>query len=481
MNGMVVHSHPHKQLSELNSILVYNIAALSYQLQNYGQALLYLKLLMENLEQVEEFIQVKSLFLMLQVLFELKMKYAAQPVIDILEVKLLEIERLIEKKKLIKNHWGVTSSSSAGLSTEALSKHSEKEKEEKPQSDPKAEQSQSEESKSWTTTGSVYECLDESITSKNSFCIIIGSFIRRNAVSPKTANLAEYQMMLHSYKAMFNMINATEKTSKEDEALIKQAIEHRKRFNSDIVNFKEEINVPAVAQHLGMLSHLKGWFNARNNYVHACADSLWKEDKDKTSESRTHPSCVTTPRPADPQQPDAVYQKCVQTHPAFYFNNLGLLHLRLRKYAMATFYLSKALKFTERTFEKQMAHPQITKSTKLNPNEHVNNQATQKTQEILFNYGLGLFKSKKYYQAYKCFERVSLGVCAQNPKLWYHMGLCAIELNKEQQEKDNASSRALQSDVYAEKLGYGLPNYVRRHDQQKLKRFILAPRGDQVT
>lgn len=99
INGMVVHPHLNKQLSELNSILVYNIAALSYQLQNYGQALLYLKLLVENLEQVEEFIQVKSLFLMLQVLFELKMKYAAMPIIDLLEVKLCEIEKLIEKKK----------------------------------------------------------------------------------------------------------------------------------------------------------------------------------------------------------------------------------------------------------------------------------------------------------------------------------------------------------------------------------------------
>ena len=58
-----------------------------------------MKLLVENLEQVEEFIQVKSLFLMLQVLFELKMKYAAMPIIDLLEVKLCEIEKLIEKKK----------------------------------------------------------------------------------------------------------------------------------------------------------------------------------------------------------------------------------------------------------------------------------------------------------------------------------------------------------------------------------------------
>lgn len=60
-NGMMLPKLP----SEINSILVYNIAAMSYQTQNYGQALLYLKLVLENLDQVEEFIAIKSMFLML--------------------------------------------------------------------------------------------------------------------------------------------------------------------------------------------------------------------------------------------------------------------------------------------------------------------------------------------------------------------------------------------------------------------------------
>lgn len=87
----------------MNSILVYNIAAMSYQTQNYGQALVYLKLVIENLDQVEEFIQVKALFLTLQVLFELNMSCTARPIIDLLEVKMKEIERFIEQKSLIKN------------------------------------------------------------------------------------------------------------------------------------------------------------------------------------------------------------------------------------------------------------------------------------------------------------------------------------------------------------------------------------------
>ena len=42
-----------------------------------------------------------------------------------------------------------------------------------------------------------------------------------------------------------------------------------------------------------------------------------------------------------------MYQKCKQLHPQFYFNNLGILHLRLRKYRLAAFQFSKALKFLE--------------------------------------------------------------------------------------------------------------------------------------
>ena len=73
---------------------------------------------------------------------------------------------------------------------------------------------------------------------------------------------------------------------------------------------------------------------------------------------------------------------------------------------MAIYYLSKALKFVEKQNEKQ---PNITKTTKINPNEHINNLQSQKTYEILFNYGLALYKSGKYFEAFKCFEKVSLG------------------------------------------------------------------------
>ena len=55
------------------------------------------------MNQVEEFIQVKSLFLALQILFELKMGISAKPIMDLLDVKMKEIEKTIEQKQMIKN------------------------------------------------------------------------------------------------------------------------------------------------------------------------------------------------------------------------------------------------------------------------------------------------------------------------------------------------------------------------------------------
>lgn len=55
----------------------------------------YLNELLKNLEQVEDFLQVKSMFLILQILFELRYPATALPVINFLEVKLQEFQSII--------------------------------------------------------------------------------------------------------------------------------------------------------------------------------------------------------------------------------------------------------------------------------------------------------------------------------------------------------------------------------------------------
>ena len=351
------------------------------------------------MNQVEEFIQVKSLFLALQILFELKMGISAKPIMDLLDIKMKEIEKTSEQKQMIKNQQSASSDVSSINKSSNNSVQAEG-------------RSADAESNSWTTTGSIYEVLDESIINKNSFCIIIGASIRRNAVSPKTVNLYELSMMLNSYKAMFNFLQSGNST-REGETFISKAFDHKGNFSNDLISFKEEINLPAVAQHLGMLTHLKAWSFVKRNAIHKCVKTLWIDEKDAISGGKplqTHQNCQALRREDEVSRNDLVYQKSYQTHPQYYFNNMGIVHMKLKKYNMAIYYLSKAVKFLDKSNDKYLNNPNISKNAKINPNENLGTAASQKSHEIIFNYGLALFKSNKYYEAFKCFEKVSLGV-----------------------------------------------------------------------
>ena len=90
---------------------------------------------------------------------------------------------------------------------------------------------------------------------------------------------------------------------------------------------------------------------------------------------------------------------------------------------MAAFYFSKALKFLERS-----PNGDLVNSLDGSPHEHINNMNSQKTSEILFNFGLALFKDKKYEQAFRNFEKSS-HLLKANPKLWYYMGIAVLKLN----------------------------------------------------
>jgi Tfp pilus assembly protein PilF len=51
--------------------------------------------------------------------------------------------------------------------------------------------------------------------------------------------------------------------------------------------------------------------------------------------------------------------------------------------------------------------------------------SSQKTPEILYNYGLALYKSGRLEEAFRCFEKAS-GTLKHHPRLWYFMGLSTL-------------------------------------------------------
>lgn len=224
-----------------------------------------------------------------------------------------------------------------------------------------------------------------------------------------------------------------------------------------------------------MLTHLKAWGFVKRNAIHQCVKTLWIDEKDAQGfKLQTHPSCAYNLKTDDLSKNDSIYQKSQQSHPQFYFNNLGLVHMKQKKYSMAIYYLSKAVKFLEKSNDKTISNPLYSKMPKLNPNETLSNTSSQKSYEIVFNYGLALFKTEKYWEAFKCFEKVSLGNLRHNPKLWYYMGVCALNINR------RLLAQTTESEVFAKKLGYKPPSYEKQPDHNQVKRFLLEQKGDPV-
>jgi hypothetical protein len=61
---------------------------------------------------------------------------------------------------------------------------------------------------------------------------------------------------------------------------------------------------------------------------------------------------------------------------------------------------------------------------------------SQRACEILYNFGIALYKDKKYLQAFRNFEKSSHQQRG-NPKLWYYMGLSVLYYNKEMEQTLN--------------------------------------------
>ena len=74
------------------------------------------------------------------------------------------------------------------------------------------------------------ENLDENVVSKNSFCILVGAYLRKHAVSPKNVNIKEYEMLLNAYKTLYLLM---QKDYKAAQQCYEKAIQCRSSVSSD--------------------------------------------------------------------------------------------------------------------------------------------------------------------------------------------------------------------------------------------------------
>jgi len=120
--------------------------------------------------------------------------------------------------------------------------------------------------------------------------------------------------------------------------------------------------------------------------------------------------------------------------PVLFYNNMGCIHYRMKKYNAALYYFTRALKESSNNGES-------VKSVELKIS------VKDKKSEILYNTGLQLLFTGRYETAFECFQE-SATVLYQNPKLWLRLAECCIGFQSLKKEEKN--------ELIKEPIGYGL-------------------------
>jgi tetratricopeptide (TPR) repeat protein len=112
------------------------------------------------------------------------------------------------------------------------------------------------------------------------------------------------------------------------------------------VRFKQELTKLATAQHLGMIKNIKALIYFREKHIPKSLKNLYKSEANAIK--IPHPSCYYFKSSDENNKNDQAYKNSQHQHPQYYFNNLGVMHIKLEKYSMAILYFSKALKFLDK-------------------------------------------------------------------------------------------------------------------------------------
>ena len=127
----------------------------------------------------------------------------------------------------------------------------------------------------------------------------------------------------------------------------------------------------------------------------------------------------------------------ILAYTAFQLNNLGCCHLRMKKYNLAAYYLSKVFIFTFLTIQKNLKAlniiQKLSKETTGETKKYdrlLNLNAIQHYPVILYNYALATLQMGKNEEAAEAYSSLA-EFWPDNAKVWYRTALC--HLNKAQE------------------------------------------------
>lgn len=300
---------------ETNFLLEYNAGVFAYLSQMYGKALEHFCKILEIWEEAEFFLVIKSAFIWIQILIDC---FYLDPA-KVLIMKLEELLPLIKKVMIIKQGY-------------------------KPSQDSER-----------NAIDFVNTQISDLYYKFEYFSVSTGSYLSQGAKAPKNPWTLEYEFFLTYFKTRIALVDWEDEKSREkwlkelsDKYALLEKRKDEKMPNVDEImldqahSFLPYLNSYAAMQDI--IVRTKKTTSTETTQLDGIRLMSFNDRDHSKNGPNAHASWFKTLKESDKRK-EQIIQNWNQKHPIHFFNNLGVLHLNLKKYGMAAFFLSKALKY----------------------------------------------------------------------------------------------------------------------------------------
>ncbi|CAD8145078.1 unnamed protein product [Paramecium pentaurelia] len=240
--------------------------------------------------------------------------------------------------------------------------------------------------------------------------LLLGSDLPYPDAHPNTFSKEEYLFILNVIKFRFYMLSNSK--------------DWKKQINNLEQSFKNYIN-QLDQQQSGMQQQQVPQFSSEiQAYLKLHSQMIVKQMKAQKhlTQNDNVVKCIKMINPYSEiqnQQNLEFIQNKQYLYSAQIYNNLGCVHAKMGKYALATIYFHKAISQTK----------QVLQQTNLYENIILTN-IKQRQYAIYQNLGDSLFMDQKYQKALNIYNQLQ-DACNQSAKFWYNRGVCYIQLYHE--------------------------------------------------
>jgi len=275
---------------------------------------------------------------------------------------------------------------------------------------------------------------------KNYNSLIFGSEIYKHGTAPLTFCRQEFNFILSIYQINFLLSMKELELSKEKLSITQGLLHNLSKLIKEGKDEKGDIYgkfVPSLSPYINRHAHILFSF-AEAHYAYQIS---------------SYAECMKTLNTIEIL---TFSDQEILSYTAFQLNNMGCCHLKMKKYSLAAYYLSKALNILQK-----LSKESSTENKKYDRLLNIN--AIQFYPIVLHNYALAALQTNKKNDAIDAYSSLA-EFWPDNAKVWYRTGLCHINraeeiLAENQSQKKNGIYQAL----------LDVPNYTALVEEEKLE------------